>query len=340
VENGDSTAQHASISAMSGTEFEAYVCAVLRSNGYLVALTRVTGDFGVDIVARRGAETTAVQCKRRASPVGRDAVREVVAGAVMYDCTSTMVVTNQTFNSEAVALAELHNCVLVDGSELARLAGIWWPDMDADGGVGAVRSMPKGCGARLGSWRREEMDMFEGFTHSARAAVVLAREEAGSVNAREIGPEHLLVGAVQSAVLSAALGGYGLTADVIRARLTVNDDSFEGDAEALRSIGIDLHAIRDGIARTFGPDAWDDALRKSRRRRRRRGHIPFARSAKKVLELALREALAHKDGSIGCEHIVLGILRGGDKFTMAIITEHVSATQLRESIVAVLDEAA
>jgi hypothetical protein len=59
-----------------------------------------------------------------------------------------------------------------------------------------------------------------------------------------------------------------------------------------------------------------------------------------VLELALREARAHEDGSIGCEHIVLGILRGGDRFTMGIITEHVSATQLRESIVAVLDQAA
>ena len=58
------------------------------------------------------------------------------------------------------------------------------------------------------------------------------------------------------------------------------------------------------------------------------------------LELALREALAHEDGSIGCEHIVLGILRGGDKVTVGIITEHVTASQLRESIVAVLDEAA
>jgi ATP-dependent Clp protease ATP-binding subunit ClpA len=186
--------------------------------------------------------------------------------------------------------------------------------------------------------------MFERFTRSAKAAVVLAQESASELNAQEIGPEHLLVGAVQSAghVLSAAFSGYGLTADVIRARLVAGDGDgeFEGDAEALRSIGIDLHAIRDGISRTFGPDAWDDAFRKSGRRRRRRGHIPFTRSAKKVLGLALREALAHKDGSIGCEHIVLGILRGGDKFTRGIITEHVSATQLRESIVALLDEAA
>ncbi len=54
------------------------------------------------------------------------------------------------------------------------------------------------------------------------------------------------------------------------------------------------------LNRTFGADAYDNALRKSGRRGRRRGHIPFTKPAKKVLELALREALAHKDNWIGC----------------------------------------
>jgi hypothetical protein len=52
-----------------------------------------------------------------------------------------------------------------------------------------------------------------------------------------------------------------------------------------------------------GPEAYDDALPKSGRRGRRRGHIPFTKPAKKVLELSLREALAHNDNWIGCEHI-------------------------------------
>ena len=187
--------------------------------------------------------------------------------------------------------------------------------------------------------------MFERFSRSARVAVVLAQEEARELKAEEFGPEHLLVGALQSAGhdLSAVLAGYRLTAEAVRARLVAGDggdDALEGDADALRSIGIDLHAVRDGIARAFGADAFDDALRKSGRRPRRRGQIPFTRPAKKVLELALREALAHKDREIGCEHIVLGILRGGDKFTLGLMTEHVDASQLRESIVALLDKAA
>ena len=188
--------------------------------------------------------------------------------------------------------------------------------------------------------------MFERFSRNARVAVVLAQEEARELNVDEIRPEHLLVGVLQSAGhdLSAVLGGYGLTADVIRARLVAaeasGDESFDDDAEALRSIGIDLRAIRDIVARTFGEDAYDNALRKSGRRKRRLGHIPFTRSANKVLELSLREALAHKDNTIGCEHLMLGILRGGDKFTLGLITEHVYAPQLRGAIIELLDKAA
>ena len=68
--------------------------------------------------------------------------------------------------------------------------------------------------------------------------------------------------------------------------------------------------------------------------------MPFTKSAKKVLELALREALAHKDSGINCEHIVLGVLRGGDKFTLGLITEHVDPSQLRAAVIELLDEAA
>jgi ATP-dependent Clp protease ATP-binding subunit ClpA len=154
-----------------------------------------------------------------------------------------------------------------------------------------------------------------------------------------------LVGGLRAAGhdLSAVLGGYGLTAEVVRTRLTEacsTADEFDEDAEALRAIGIDLRAVRDNVARTFGADAFDNALRRSGRRRRRRGHMPFTRTAKKTLELALREALAHKEKEIRCEHIILGILRGGDPAAIDLITEHVDTAQLRSAIIALLDKAA
>jgi ATP-dependent Clp protease ATP-binding subunit ClpA len=93
------------------------------------------------------------------------------------------------------------------------------------------------------------------------------------------------------------------------------------------------------VARAFGADAFDDALCNSGRRRRR-GQIPFTRSAKKVLEPALREALVHKDNEICCEHLLLGILRSGDKAAIGLITEHVYTAQLRAAVVKLLEKAA
>ncbi|HET9875686.1 MAG TPA: Clp protease N-terminal domain-containing protein [Mycobacterium sp.] len=188
--------------------------------------------------------------------------------------------------------------------------------------------------------------MFERFTRDARAAVVLAREEARDLAAGEIGPQHLLLGVLQAddPDLSTVLSGFGLTADVVRAKLAAagatDDGSFDDDADALRSIGIDLHAVRDAVAHTFGADAFEQALGKSGRRRRRRGHVPFSRPAKKSLELALREVLVHKDNEIRCEHLVLGILRAGDPATVDVIAGQVDPARLRASVVALLDRAA
>src|SRR4051812_44029461 len=190
------------------------------------------------------------------------------------------------------------------------------------------------------------LTMFERFSRSARVSVVLASEEARESNSDEIRPEHLLVGVLQSAGrdLSGVLGARGLTAGVIRDRLAAaaspGEESFDEDAETLRSIGIDLRAVRDSVDDSFGAGTFDNALRRSGRRRRRRGHLPFTKPAKKVLELALRETLAHTNNWIGCEHIVLGIVRGGDKFAVGLITEHVDASELRHAVVGLLDKAA
>jgi ATP-dependent Clp protease ATP-binding subunit ClpC len=44
----------------------------------------------------------------------------------------------------------------------------------------------------------------------------------------------------------------------------------------------------------------------------RTGQIPFTAHAKRVLELALREALSLGHNSIGTEHVLLGIVRGSE----------------------------
>lgn len=189
------------------------------------------------------------------------------------------------------------------------------------------------------------MRPFERFTRNARVAVMLAAEEARELCDRETGSQHLLLGVLQAAGadLSSVAAGFGLTADVVRARLaetSTSDRSFDQDADALSTIGIDLRAVRDSVSRTFGDDAFDNALSRSGRRRRRRGHTSLSHGAKKVLELALREALAYKDTEIRCEHLLLGILRSGEKTAIGLITEHVYTAQLRAAVVKLLEQAA
>jgi hypothetical protein len=64
--------------------------------------------------------------------------------------------------------------------------------------------------------------------------------------------------------------------------------------------------VRRQVEEAFGPGA----LERTRAARGKGGgeHVPFDRSAKKSLELALREALRLEHSFIGSEHILLGLL--------------------------------
>jgi restriction system protein len=112
----------ATVDAMTGVEFERYVAAVLRGLGYVVELTKATGDFGVDLIATRDGVRTAVQCKRQSRVVNGAAIQQVVAGAAVHECEATMVVSNHRYTRAAEQLADVHGCLLVDRTRLARLS--------------------------------------------------------------------------------------------------------------------------------------------------------------------------------------------------------------------------
>lgn len=112
----------AAVDAMTGVEFEHYVAAVLRGVGFDVEITRATGDFGVDLIATRDGIRTAVQCKRQSRVVNGAAIQQVVAGAAVHECQATMVVSNHRYTRAAEQLADVHGCVLVDRTRLARLS--------------------------------------------------------------------------------------------------------------------------------------------------------------------------------------------------------------------------
>ncbi len=189
--------------------------------------------------------------------------------------------------------------------------------------------------------------MFERFTKTARFAVVGAHEQARELKSPRIDVEHVLLGVLSTADknLTSLLVDAGLTFDGVRAQVAENRRSEalgEEDAEALKSIGIDLDAVRESLEATFGDDALDRAMPQERRGwfGRRGGHIPFTPGAKKVLELSLREALAHKDDHISSEHILLGVLRAPSDKARTVIESHVTAAELRRQILELLDRAA
>ena len=141
------------------------------------------------------------------------------------------------------------------------------------------------------------MPMFERFTSHARHVVVLAQEEARRMQHNYIGTEHVLLGLLGER-------------DAVAARV-------------LTGFGISLEGARQEVLTIIGPGKTAPS-----------GHIPFTPRAKKVLELALREALALHHNYIGTEHILLGVIREGDGVGAQILKQHADLTAIR---VAVLD---
>jgi len=124
--------------------------------------------------------------------------------------------------------------------------------------------------------------VFERFTEEARQVVVLAQEEARGLTHNYIGTEHILLGL-----------------------LRLNEGIA---AQALESLGVALERVREHVIEIVG--ASEEVTQ---------GQIPFTPRAKKVLELALREALSLGHNYIGPEHILLGLARENEGVASRIL---------------------
>jgi ATP-dependent Clp protease ATP-binding subunit ClpC len=124
--------------------------------------------------------------------------------------------------------------------------------------------------------------VFERFTESARRVVVASQEESRALGHDYIGTEHLLLGILRS-----------------ESRIT---------GEVLGGAGITLEGARAEVERTVGRGSA--ALV---------GQIPFTPRAKKVMELALREALALGHNHIEPAHLLLALLHGENSVAVTIV---------------------
>jgi ATP-dependent Clp protease ATP-binding subunit ClpA len=172
--------------------------------------------------------------------------------------------------------------------------------------------------------------MFERFTTSARQAVLAARQESIELGQPMLGTEHLLIAlTADTGTGGLVLRGAGLTPDRVRSdvRRLVGDPApllDEKDAEALRSVGIDLDAVLARIEASFGKEALlaqPSGKRGWFGRRGRSSRLAPSSRAKKVLELSLREAIRMQQKEINSGHLLLGLLREGDGLAARILVD-------------------
>jgi ATP-dependent Clp protease ATP-binding subunit ClpC len=125
--------------------------------------------------------------------------------------------------------------------------------------------------------------VFEHFTDGARRTLVLAHGEAQSLDARSIGPEHLLLG-------------------MVRERIGVA-------GEALVDAGADYDRAR-ALIETHEREQTEPGSEPG----------PFSKSTMTVLERSLQISWARADGGIDTEHLLIAILEQNDDSTEAVLS--------------------
>lgn len=190
--------------------------------------------------------------------------------------------------------------------------------------------------------------MFERLTEAARAAVTEAQSQARGLGSGTVGPEHLLLGVLDrgDGVAVRVLADLGISTTSVRAGIAAASEAeARADADALRAIGIDLDEVRARVEAGFGVDALAGRPRPRRGLLRRfaPSHLPLEPGARRAIENSLRQALALRSGSIGTEHLLLGLLAVEDDRVDRLLVDpdgltapRAAADQVRERLLAAL----
>lgn len=106
---------------MTGIEFEDYLKLQFCALGFLVSTTKVSGDYGADLILQMKNTKIAVQAKRYQGKIGVKAIQEVIGSMAYYETEKGLVVTNSTYTQNAENLAQVNDVVLWDRDVLVRL---------------------------------------------------------------------------------------------------------------------------------------------------------------------------------------------------------------------------
>ena len=125
------------------------------------------------------------------------------------------------------------------------------------------------------------------FSERVRKVISMSREEAHRLHHEYVGTEHLLLGLIED--------GAGVAAAV------------------MQELGVDLAKVRTDIETQVKTGHAGDAGSPD---------LPYTSRAKKVLELAMAEALDLNHHYVGTEHLLLGLLREEKGIAAQVLVSH------------------
>ena len=146
-------------------------------------------------------------------------------------------------------------------------------------------------------------DPFERLTPRAQRVLTLAGEEAESLRHAEIGVEHLLIGLLRE--------GPGLA------------------ARALRELQVDVEGLRQRVRGTLRRGEVGSG-----------GQLALSQGVRDAIRMARVEAERLHHEHLGTEHLLLGILRGGEGAAyLALASAGVTLDRARRQVMAILNAA-
>jgi restriction system protein len=110
-------------SRMDPLDYERHCALQLEKAGWTTRLTAATGDQGADVIAHRAGKILVVQCKLYSSPVGNDAVQQVIAAQRFQSADVAAVVSNQPYTKSARELANVSGIHLLHHEQLVSFVG-------------------------------------------------------------------------------------------------------------------------------------------------------------------------------------------------------------------------
>lgn len=150
--------------------------------------------------------------------------------------------------------------------------------------------------------------IFVKYRDDAQRTLDVARREARRLSHNYVGTEHLLLALTSGdfGIATRVLTDSGITAPALKRQViheldALHDDLTDTDADALASVGIDLHEVRRRIEDAFGPTALGGPPPCPT-------GIPFTDKALRALKATPRHARRLGHRHVGPEHLLLAVI--------------------------------